>query len=63
MVLGGKQRRNTLGPTIGFDIPKGPTIIFSPSFGLNANSVGVLYRFKVSYEIQQLFGRFHRSPQ
>ena len=61
--FGWKATSQYLGPTIGFDIPKGPTITFSPSFGLNANSVGVLYRFKVSYEIQQLFGRFHRSRQ
>jgi hypothetical protein len=61
--FGWKATSQYLGPTIGFDIPQGPTITFSPSFGLNANSVGVLYRFKVSYEIQQLFGRFHRSPQ
>jgi hypothetical protein len=61
--FGWKATSQYLDPTIGFDIPRGPTISFSPSFGLNANSVGVLYRFKVSYEIQQLFGRFHRSPQ
>jgi hypothetical protein len=61
--FGWKATSQYLGPTVGFDIPRGPTIIFSPSFGLNANSVGVLYRFKVSYEIQQLFGRFHGSPQ
>ncbi len=41
------------GPTVDFNIPRGPTIVFSPQFGLNDNSVGVLWRFKVSYEIQQ----------
>lgn len=41
------------GPTVGFNVPRGPTILFSPQFGLNDNSVGVLWRFKVSYEIQQ----------
>jgi hypothetical protein len=46
-----------LGPMVSFAIPKGPTITFEPSFGLNANSVGVLYRFKVSYEVQQIFSR------
>jgi hypothetical protein len=50
-----------LGPTVGFNIPKGPTITFSPNFGLNANSVGVLYRFKVSYEVQQLLSIFHKN--
>jgi hypothetical protein len=44
-----------LGPIISLSIPKGPTITFSPNFGLNANSLGVLYRFKISYEFQQAF--------
>jgi hypothetical protein len=41
------------GPTAYWNLPHGPTIGFSPQFGLNDNSVGVLWRFKVSYEIQQ----------
>jgi hypothetical protein len=59
--FGWKQTSQYLGPTVSFDIPKGPTVTFSPSFGLNANSVGVLYRVKVSYEIQQIFSRFHKG--
>ena len=59
--FGWKETSQYLGPTVSFDIPKGPTVTFSPSFGLNANSVGVLYRFKVSYEIQQLFSRLHKG--
>jgi len=51
------------GPTVAFDIPRGPTISFSPNFGLNSNSVGVIYRFKVSYEVQQIFGHFHGREQ
>jgi len=43
------------GPTIQFRVPRGPSITFSPNFGLNANSVGVLYRFDVSYEVEQIF--------
>jgi hypothetical protein len=46
-----------LGPTVGFNIPHGPSISFSPSFGLNSNSMGVLFRFNVSYEFQQIFHR------
>ena len=49
------------GPTIGFNIPRGPTVTFSPNFGLNDNSVGVLYRFQVSYEFQQIFGSHSRG--
>jgi hypothetical protein len=49
-----------LGPIVSFAIPQGPTISFSPNFGLNDNSLGVLYRFKVSYEVQQLLHRLRR---
>ena len=59
--FGWKQTSQYLAPTVSFDIPKGPTLTFSPSFGLNSNSVGVIYRFKVSYEIQQIFSRNHKG--
>jgi len=49
------------GPVVVFNMPKGPSITFSPSFGLNGNSVGVLYRFKVSYEVQQVVDYFRRG--
>ena len=52
-----------LGPTLAFNIPRGPTLSFSPNFGLNDNSMGVLYRFKLSYEIQQIGNWFHRSSR
>ena len=55
--FGLKQTSHYLGPAVAFDIPNGPTVSFSPNFGLNRNSVGVLYRFTVSYEVQQIFGR------
>jgi hypothetical protein len=48
------------GPALRLDLPsRGPSITFSPQFGLNGNSVGVLWRFALSYEVQQvreLFG-------
>ena len=50
-----------VGPTIAYDIPRGPTIMFSPNIGLNANSVGAIYRFKISYELQQVFHSHRRS--
>jgi len=49
-----------LGPTLAFNIPKGPTMSFSPNFGLNANSMNVMYRFNVSYEFSQIFSWFGR---
>jgi hypothetical protein len=52
-----------LGPVVAFNIPRGPTLTFSPDFGLNANSVGVVYRFKLSYEIPQFGSWFHRGSR
>ncbi len=52
-----------VGPIIALSIPRGPTIAFSPNVGLNDNSLGILYRFSVTYEVRQIFGRFHRSGQ
>ena len=53
------------GPTVRLDLQgRYPSLAFSPQFGLNDNSVGVLWRFKVSYEVQQLrdlfFGKANR---
>lgn len=48
-----------VGPTINWSAPKGTTFSFSPQFGLNDYSIPRLYRFGVSYEIEQLFSRFH----
>ena len=49
------------GPVVDFRIPSGPTLSFSPQFGLNDNSVGTLWRFKVSYEVQQIRDIFKRK--
>ncbi len=59
--FGLRDTSHYFGPALAFEIPKGPTITFSPQFGLNSNSLGVIYRFKVSYEIQQLFSHFRRK--
>jgi len=58
--FGWRATSQYIGPVIAFTVPRGPTIAFSPNFGLNDNSLGVLYRFSVSYEIPQIFSRFHR---
>lgn len=52
-----------LAPAVAFNIPRGPTVSFSPGFGLNANSVAVIYRVKVSYELQQISGWFRRGSR
>ena len=61
--FGLKATSHYAGPTIGFNIPNGPNVSFSPSFGLNSNSVGVIYRFTVSYEFQQVFGGLRRGAK
>jgi hypothetical protein len=61
--FGWKATSQYLGPTVSFDIPRGPTILFSPQFGLNDNSAHVLYRFSVSYEVQQVWNMFRRKNQ
>ena len=52
-----------LGPSINWTAPNGVTLSFSPQFGLNDYSIPRLYRFGVSYEIDQLFSRFHRDAR
>jgi hypothetical protein len=58
--FGWRATSQYIGPVLAYAVPHGPTIAFSPNFGLNDNSLGVLYRFSVSYEVQQIFGRLHR---
>jgi hypothetical protein len=61
--FGWRSTSQYLGPAISFSIPRGLTLAFSPNLGLNANSIGVLYRFKISYELEDVFSLFHRpSP-
>jgi hypothetical protein len=61
--FGLKATSHYLAPSLAFNIPRGPTVSFSPGFGLNDNSVGVIYRVKVSYELQQITGWFRRSAR
>lgn len=49
------------GPAANWALPHGTTIGFSPQFGLTGNSVGVLWRFHVSYEIEQFRNWFTRG--
>ncbi|HTV06833.1 MAG TPA: hypothetical protein VME86_15800 [Acidobacteriaceae bacterium] len=59
--FGLKQTEQYAGPTVALNAPNGFTYKFSPEFGLNDNSAGVLWRFGVSYEIQQFRDWFRRS--
>ena len=49
-----------LAPVVSWEIPNGPTLKISPGFGLNEYSHGFLFRFGVSYEIQQLTSKLRR---
>jgi hypothetical protein len=46
------------GPTLNWEAPDGLTLSFSPQFGLNDYSVPRLYRFGISYEIDQFLSWF-----
>jgi hypothetical protein len=46
-----------LAPTLSFRVPNGPAFRVSPGFGLNDHSNGVLLRFGVSYEFEQIFAK------
>jgi hypothetical protein len=59
--FGLKQTEQYAGPTLLFNTPHGVTLKFSPEFGLNDNSAGVLWRLGASYEIQQLRDWFRRA--
>jgi len=61
--FGWKGTSQYLGPILSFRIPHGPMLMFSPNFGLNANSVGAVYRFKVSYEFEHFLRRSHGTNQ
>ncbi len=55
-----------LGPTMNWRSPWGATLSFSPQFGLNDFSLPHLFRFGVSYEVDQVFGRMgflHRHKE
>lgn len=46
-----------IGPTINWSAPFGTTFSFSPQFGLNDYSIARVYRFGLSYEIDQFWSR------
>ena len=59
--FGLRQTEQYAGPTMALNTSHGWTFKFSPEFGLNDNSAGVLWRFGTSYEIQQFRDWFRRS--
>lgn len=59
--FGLNQTSHYVGPTINWSAPGNMTLSFSPQFGLNDYSIPCLYRFGVSYEIEQFLGVFRRG--
>lgn len=51
-----------LAPVLSWDLPRGPSMRFSPTFGLNGNSNGFMFRFLVSFEIEQFLSRLRGEP-
>jgi hypothetical protein len=51
------------GPVVTWARPRGPELRFSPNFGLNGNSHGFLFRFAVSYEIEQFLSQVKRHSK
>jgi len=49
------------GPVVTWNIPSAATLRLSPNFGLNSNSHGFLFRFMISYEIEQVLSRLKRG--
>jgi hypothetical protein len=59
--FGTRLTSHYLGPTVNWSAPNGMTLSFSPQFGLNDYSIPHLYRFGVTYEIEQFVGHFRRG--
>ena len=49
------------GPVLTWNIPRGPALRFSPNFGLNGNSNGFMFRFMISYEVNQFVSKLRRQ--
>jgi hypothetical protein len=55
--FGLRETSHYLAPVVQFRAPGGTTFKLSPGFGLNDHSHGFLFRFGVSYEIEQIASR------
>ena len=50
-----------IAPLVGWQLPKGLRLSFSPGFGLNSSSLNRVYRIGVAYEFSQIGNWFHRE--
>jgi hypothetical protein len=58
--FGLRDTSHYLAPVIEWRVPGATSFKLSPGFGLNENSLGFVFRFAVSYEIDQIASRLHR---
>jgi len=54
--FGLRETSHYVGPTVNWSAPNNLTLSFSPQFGLNDYSIPRVYRFGISYEIEQFLG-------
>jgi hypothetical protein len=53
-----------IAPIVGWQLPKGARLSFSPGFGLTSSSLARVYRVGVAFEFEQIGRWFHPSrPQ
>ena len=55
--FGLRDTSHYLAPVAEWRMPTGTTLKVSPAFGLNDNSHGLLFRFGISYEVNQIASR------
>lgn len=58
--FGLRDTSHYLAPVVNWRMPNGPTFRLSPAFGLTDHSHGALFRFGVSYEIEQFASRWRK---
>lgn len=52
-----------IAPLLGWQLPKGARLSFSPGFGLTGTSLSRVYRVGVAFELEQPDGWFHREQE
>lgn len=52
-----------IAPTVGWQLPKGARLSFSPGFGLTGSSLARVYRVGLAFEFEQIGRWFHASKQ
>jgi hypothetical protein len=50
-----------IAPLLGWQLPRGARLSFSPGFGLTGTSLARVYRVGLAFEFEQVGGRFHGS--